>query len=104
MTDWITPEEAHSLGGRADRQWVVSVHTCGGSMGEAIPSLVLVGPFDEATAKRVEQEFHDRIKGRTAYEDELWALAEPLDDATDPVEHLLEQVSDYLDDPEEDEK
>ena len=58
--------------------WIVSVHMCGGSTGEAVQSMITLGPYSEDVAKAVEREFHERIKDRNEF-GELWALAEPLD-------------------------
>lgn len=66
----------------ADPVWVVSVHTCGGSMGEAVPSLLTLGPYDESTAKAVEAEFRARLNVAAlphGYDSsDLWAIAEPV--------------------------
>lgn len=84
------------------RQWVVSVHTCGGSMSEAVTSLIVIGPYDEAVAKAVEVEFHKRLEAifkPGSYEtDNLWAIAEPLERipgtiATNIVDGLLNYKS-----------
>jgi hypothetical protein len=63
----------------ASDQWVVSVHTTGGSMGEAVQSLVVLGPYSKEVAREVEKEFRRVQTAKGGYvADELWALAEPL--------------------------
>lgn len=82
--------------------YFVTLHTCGGSMGEAVPPIGAAVVPDLETAEEVEQYFNDHPFARGAHE--IWALkhelTEPMskDDAIAEIKKAY--VFEYVEDEE----